>query len=75
MYDNLYKKSYFFIIYEIVFKNENIFYNFSLQQLGLINIFIDKVNPKNKCNNKHFNDKVNSAKEIKNKKNEFNCIL
>ena len=25
IYDNLYKKSYFFIIYEILFKNENIF--------------------------------------------------
>lgn len=66
MYNNLYKKSYFFIIYEIVLKNENIFYNFPLQQLGLINIFIDKVNSKNICNNKHINDKLNSAIEIKN---------
>ena len=44
------------------------FYNLALQQLGLINVFIDKVNSKNICNNKHINDKVNSAIEIKNLK-------
>ena len=35
-----------------IFIAENIFYNFSLQQLGLINVFIDKVNSKNICNNR-----------------------
>lgn len=63
----IYIKNHIFSLYmKLYLKAKTFFYNLALQQLGLINIFIDKVNPKNKCNNKHFNDKVNSAKEIKN---------
>lgn len=65
----IYIKNYIFSLYmKLYLKTKTFFYNLALQQLGLINIFIDKVNLKNICNNKHFNDKVNSAIEIKNLK-------
>lgn len=66
----IYIKNHIFLLYmKFYLKTKTFFYDLALQQLGLINIFIDKVNSKNICNNKHFNDKVNSAIEIKNLKN------
>ena len=63
----IYIKNHIFSLYmKLYLKTKTFFYNFPLQQLGLINVFSDKVNSKNIYNNKHFNDKVNSAIEIKN---------
>ena len=66
----IYIKNHIFSLYmKFYLKTKTFFYDLALQQLGLINIFIDKVNSENICNNKHFNDKVYSAIEIKNLKN------